>query len=108
MAAEDLRGALREMEAVASGCPNCKRPFYHASINTQADERMTRRSSGTQAIDRLEEELGLTGQPRAVVVHEKEGRASIFISCGRGSTSRRCGDQRQPQLPQARDRGAGA
>ncbi len=41
VAATDLRGALLEMEAVASGCPNCKKPLYQASINTQAKERMT-------------------------------------------------------------------
>lgn len=78
VAAEDLRGALREMEAVASGCPNCKKPFYHASINTRADERLTDEQR-FKAIDRLEAELGLTGQPRAVVVHEKEGREHCHI-----------------------------
>ena len=78
VAAEDLRGALREMEAVASGCPNCKKPFYHASINTRADERLTPEQRG-QAIDRLEKELGLTGQPRVAVVHEKEGREHCHV-----------------------------
>ena len=29
VAATDLRGALREIEAVASACPNCEKPFYH-------------------------------------------------------------------------------
>jgi Relaxase/Mobilisation nuclease domain len=78
VAAEDLRGALREMEAVASACPNCEKPFYHASINTRADERLTD-AQRMQSIDRLEKELGLTGQPRAVVVHEKEGREHCHI-----------------------------
>lgn len=78
VAAEDLRGGLREMEAVASGCPNCKKPFYHASINTRADERLTDEQR-FKAIDRLEAELGLTGQPRAVVIHEKEGREHCHI-----------------------------
>ena len=89
VAAEDLRGALQEMEAVASACPNCKKPFYHASINTRADERLTPEQR-MQAIDRLESELGLTGQPRVVVAHEKKETASIATSCGRGSTWRRC------------------
>lgn len=78
VAAGDLQGALRELEAVASGCPNCKKPFYHASINTRADERLTPEQR-MQAIDRLEKDLGLTGQPRAVVVHEKEGREHCHI-----------------------------
>lgn len=77
VAAEDLRGALLEMEAVASGSRTTK-PFYHASINTRADERLTAEQR-THAIDRLEEKLGLTGQPRVVVVHEKEGREHCHI-----------------------------
>jgi hypothetical protein len=85
IAAEDLRGALREMEAVASACPNCERPFYHASINTQAHEYMTPEQQ-TQAIDRLEKELGLTGQPRAVVAHVKEGREHFHIVWSRIDT----------------------
>ena len=78
VAAADLHGALREMEAVASACPNCKKPFYHASINTRADERLTPEQR-MELIDRLEKELGLTGQPRAVVVHEKEGREHCHV-----------------------------
>ena len=56
VAAKDVLGALREMEAVAAGCPNCKKPFYHASINTRSDERLTD-AQRFKAIDRLEEEL---------------------------------------------------
>src|SRR5580704_19076753 len=77
VAAEDLRGALLEMEAVAAGTRTTK-PFYHASINTRADERLTGEQRA-HAIDRLEEKLGLTGQPRVVVVHEKEGREHCHI-----------------------------
>jgi hypothetical protein len=78
VAATDLRGALQEMEAVASGCPNCQKPFYHASINTRADEHLTPEQR-MASIDRLEEKLGLTGQPRVVVVHEKDGREHCHI-----------------------------
>jgi len=65
------------MEAVAAGAQTTK-PFYHASINTRADERLTDEQRKI-AIDRLEEALGLTGQPRVVVVHEKEGREHCHI-----------------------------
>jgi hypothetical protein len=77
VSADDLRGALLEMEAVASGSRTTK-PFYHASINTRADERLTDEQRA-QAIDRLAEKLGLSGQPRVVVVHEKEGREHCHI-----------------------------
>ena len=72
-----LRGALLEMEAVGSGS-RTKRPFYHASINTPADERFTD-AQRYKAIDRLEEEFGLTGQPRAIVVHEKKDREHCHV-----------------------------
>lgn len=77
VSAENLRDALLEMEAVAAGTRSTK-PFYHASINTRADERLTD-AQRSRAIDRLEAELGLTGQARAVVVHEKEGREHCHI-----------------------------
>jgi hypothetical protein len=75
--AEDLRDALLEMEAVSAGTRTTK-PFYHGSINARADERLTDKQR-TQAIDRLEAELGLSGQARVVVVHEKEGREHCHI-----------------------------
>jgi Relaxase/Mobilisation nuclease domain len=75
--AQDLLGALREMEAVAAGARTTK-PFYHGSINTREDERLTDEQR-TYAIDKLEAALGLTGQPRVVVVHEKEGREHCHI-----------------------------
>lgn len=75
--ADDLAGALKEMEAVAAGA-RTEKPFYHGSINTRADEPLTDEQR-IHAIDRLEEALGLTGQPRVVVVHEKEGREHCHI-----------------------------
>jgi hypothetical protein len=75
--AEDLRGALLEMEAVGAGARTAK-PFYHGNINTRADERLTDEQR-MQAIDRLEEKLGLSGQPRIVVVHDKKDREHCHI-----------------------------
>ncbi len=75
--ADDLRGALLEMATVAAGARTTK-PFYHGSINTLAEERLTDEQR-TLAIDRLEVALGLSGQPRVVVVHEKEGREHCHI-----------------------------
>ena len=75
--AEDLLGALREMESVAAGARTTK-PFYHGSINTRENERLTDEQR-MQAIDKLEAALGLTGQARVVVIHEKEGREHCHI-----------------------------
>jgi hypothetical protein len=77
VAAEDLYGALREMEAVALGT-SVKRPFYHASVNTPAHEALTDKQRA-YTIDRLEAALGLSGQPRVVVIHRKKAREHCHI-----------------------------
>jgi hypothetical protein len=82
--ARKLEGALREMEAMSSGT-RCKNPLYHASINTPIHERLGI-DGWERAVDRLEEELGLTGQPRAVVMHEKFGREHVHVVWGRVRT----------------------
>ena len=75
--AEDLEGALREMAASVAEA-RTRRPFYHAAINSRADETLTDMQKA-RAIDRLEHELGLTGQPRAVQAHRKEGRDHLHV-----------------------------
>jgi Relaxase/Mobilisation nuclease domain len=72
MAAVNIPAAFREMHFVASGT-FCKNYFYHASINPRETERLTD-DQWEQAVDALERNLGLEGQPRFVVEHEKEGR----------------------------------
>lgn len=52
--------------------------LYHANIDPDAKYQMTP-EQWTRAVDILEEELGLQGQPRAVVMHEKYGRQHIHI-----------------------------
>ncbi len=75
LAGRTVEQALREMEALGSAV-RCKAPLYHASISPRADEILTPEQWG-RAVDRLESELGLTGQPRLVVAHVKEGRAHL-------------------------------
>ncbi len=81
VASQNLPAALREMHAHAIGT-RCLRPLYHASINPAADERLTP-EQWARSVDQLERKLGLQDQPRAVVVHEKEGREHIHIVWGR-------------------------
>lgn len=52
--------------------------LYHANIDPDAKYPMTP-EQWTRAVDILEEELGLQGQPRAVVMHEKHGRQHIHV-----------------------------
>jgi hypothetical protein len=84
--ASDVRGALREMMAVAAGT-RCKSALYHASINVRADERMTR-EQWQIALDRLENRLGLSGHARMVVMHEKKDREHVHVVWSRIDVSR--------------------
>lgn len=52
--------------------------LYHANIDPDAKYEMTR-DQWWRAVEVLEEELGLQGQPRAVVLHEKHGREHIHV-----------------------------
>lgn len=71
-ASEDLLSALREAEALSKGT-RCKQYLFSLSLNPPPNEVVDTQTFEA-AIDRAEEKLGLVGQPRAIVFHEKEGR----------------------------------
>lgn len=71
-AADDLHGAMEESEAVSKGT-RCKNYLFSLSLNPPQNENV-RVETFEAAIGRIEGELGLEGQPRAIVFHEKEGR----------------------------------
>ena len=77
LAAKNIGQALYEMKAVASGT-RCKNFFYHANLNPRDDERLTT-AQWEKAVDALEKELGLEGQARFVVEHEKHGRVHRHV-----------------------------
>lgn len=69
---DDLVGALNEAHAI-SKATKCKQFLFSVSLNPPPQERVEI-STFEDAIARIEERNGLTGQPRAIVFHEKEGR----------------------------------
>lgn len=73
----DLTGALAEAHAVSKGT-KCKQFLFSLSINPPKDQ-----SAGLEdildAVERAEKQLGLEGQPRAIVVHEKQGRRHAHV-----------------------------
>lgn len=71
-AADDLAGAMQESEAIARGT-RCKNHLFSLSLNPPEHEDVPVEVFEA-AIDRIEGRLGLEGQPRAIVFHEKEGR----------------------------------
>jgi hypothetical protein len=75
--ARDLRGALVEMDAYAAGT-RCEKSLYHAAMSPEPPHRLTPEQRA-EAIDALEEKLGLTGHVRVVVMHEKLGREHIHV-----------------------------
>jgi len=69
--ADELDGAFTESYAISRGT-KCKQFLFSLSLNPPPDEEVST-ADFEAAIDRVEKKLGLTGQPRAVVFHEKEG-----------------------------------
>lgn len=70
--ADDLTGALREAEATSKGT-RCKQYLFSLSLNPPQKET-ARVEDFEMALNTIEQRLGLSGQPRVVVFHEKEGR----------------------------------
>lgn len=68
----DIVGALKEAYAVSKGT-RCKQPFFSVSLNPPQTENVGIRIFEETA-DRIEERTGLTGHPRILIFHEKEGR----------------------------------
>lgn len=75
--AQDLRGALIEMDALAAGT-RCQKPLYHAAMSPEPPHRLTPEQRA-EAIEALEAKLGLTGHARVVVLHEKLGREHLHV-----------------------------
>lgn len=71
-ASETLDGAFNEAYAISQGT-RCKQFLFSLSLNPPQNERVSTEAF-ERAIEQAETRLGLTGQPRAVVFHEKEGR----------------------------------
>jgi len=75
--ADDLRGAFAEAHAIAKGT-NCKQFLFSMSLNPPSYEAVST-DSFVKAADAAEKRLGLEGQPRAIVFHEKEGRRHAHV-----------------------------
>jgi hypothetical protein len=74
----NLPSALREMEAIAAQSRSGGNFMYQANINPRDDERLTEKQ-WKEAIDTLENHLGLGGHQRIIVEHEKEGRVHRHV-----------------------------
>jgi len=74
---DDLAATFRDWQTVSEGTRG-RKGLYHVNIDPDARYDMTP-EQWARAVEVLEQELGLEGQPRAVVLHEKKGRQHIHI-----------------------------
>lgn len=70
--ADDLMGAMKEAYALSRGT-KCKQYLFSVSLSPPAMESV-RVEVFEHACVMIEERMGLKGQPRMIVFHEKEGR----------------------------------
>ncbi len=75
--ARDLHGALAEAYAISKGT-KCEQFLFSLSLNPP-QEIVASEQDLKDAVDRAEQALGLDGQPRAIVFHEKEGRRHAHV-----------------------------
>lgn len=75
--ADNVPDAFKEIEIIGSAT-RAKNSFYHSNINPDEGEKLTP-EQWEQAIDTLERKLGLEGQPRFVIAHEKKDREHIHV-----------------------------
>lgn len=74
---DDLHGAFNEAHAIAKGT-KCQQFLFSLSLNPPPWEQVST-DAFERAADAAEERLGLEGQPRAIVFHEKEGRRHAHV-----------------------------
>lgn len=74
---DDLHGALQEAHAI-SKATKCKQYLFSLSLNPPQDVVLSE-DAFREAADRAEEKLGLKGQPRAIIIHEKQGRRHAHV-----------------------------
>jgi hypothetical protein len=75
--ARDLHGAFAEWEAQAHNLTRATNYLYSLSINPDQRQGHLTREQYFDYIERAEQRLGLSGQPRAVVFHIKKDRHGI-------------------------------
>ncbi|NSY32276.1 relaxase [Pseudoalteromonas sp. JC28] len=69
---DDVVGAFKEMQAVAKAT-RCQKFLFSLSLNPPDNQQVSIKEF-EEAIERIEQELNLNQQPRAIIFHEKQGR----------------------------------
>ena len=77
--ARDLHGAFAEWEVCAHAMTGCRNYLYSLSVNPDPAQGQLTRAQYLDYVDRAEAKLNLSGQPRAIVFHIKEGREHCHV-----------------------------
>lgn len=75
---DDLSGAFKEAEALCRGTKRTSKYLFSLSLNPPEDANATLEDF-ENAAQQIEDKLGLTGQPRALVLHDKNGRLHAHV-----------------------------
>lgn len=75
--AEDLHGAFAEWQLQADTLTNCRNYLYSLSINPDPAQDKITTEQYLDYLARVETTLGLSGQPRALVLHVKYDRPHV-------------------------------
>jgi len=84
--AKDLNGAFAEWELQADALTNCRNYLYSLSVNPDPTQDALTREQYLDYVERVENALGLAGQPRAIVFHVKHEREHAHIVWSRIDT----------------------
>ena len=76
--ADDLSGAFKEAEALCRGTKRASKYLFSLSLNPPEDANASVEDF-ENAAQQIEDKLGLTGQPRALVLHDKHGRLHAHV-----------------------------
>jgi len=76
-ASDNIFDALALAQLQAEGT-HCQKPLFHVQVRTPQGEDLDR-AQWAHVADRIEKQLGFTGQPRAVVFHQKEGHDHMHL-----------------------------
>ena len=74
---DSLHGAYQEAYGISLGT-RCKKFLYSLSLNPPGDKNAPVEVF-EEAIERIEQKLGFSGQPRTIVFHEKKGRRHAHV-----------------------------
>jgi hypothetical protein len=80
-AEDNIVDAFRTVQGIAAGT-HCEQPFFHVQVRTPVGETLTR-AQWEHVADRIEAKVGLSGQPRAIAFHLKEGHEHMHVAWSR-------------------------